>query len=234
MQHKPQGNWWQTSFVLTEYQCCPASNSEPRVYLSWSHWPVLGNGMWAEVISVPFMPGQKSFCDHSVLSSHALGALGAKMVAPKMEGVVAGTSQRKFGMALVSKKWSFAEVSHPCFGYHISSWLHHTVSEPIRYFLHVFNIGTIIQIFSVVPNIALETILDVQILFPQPYNSYPTNWDIYLEKLWLQCLAALCVVQSIPVDSEMPRQPQQCESWEERKCRSSFPSELMHLARNTG
>ena len=40
----------------------------------------------------------------------------------------------------------------------------------------------IIQIFSVVPNVALETILDVQILFPQPYNSYPTNLDIYLEK----------------------------------------------------
>lgn len=62
-----------------------------------------------------------------------------------------------------------------------------------------------------VPNIALETILDMKTLFLQSYDSYPSDSDVYLEKHWWQCLAVLCVTQSVPVDVEMPRQPQQCE-----------------------
>lgn len=72
----------------------------------------------------------------------------------------------------------------------------------------------IIRIFIVVLNIALETRLDIKTLFPHSFNSYPSDLDVYLEKLELQCLAALCVMQSISVNFEKPRRPQQCESWE--------------------
>ena len=77
--------------------------------------------------------------------------------------------------------------------------------------------------FFQVPNIALERIVYVGILIPQPYNSYHSKLDICLEKLWLQCLAALCKVfpsfwndQTTSTMRDLGR----------RKRRSNFPSEL--------
>lgn len=86
------------------------------------------------------------------------------------------------------------------------------VGQPIRHSPNLFNTRMIIRIFIVVLNIALETRLDIKTLFPHSFNSYPSDLDVCLEKLGLQCLAALCVMQNIPVDFEKPRRPQQCES----------------------
>ena len=121
------------------------------------------------------------------------------------------TSWRKSCSAPLSKKCAPTVSTCPYVGF--SSLPYHWVSQPIGHFSNLFNIRMIIQIFIMVSNIALETILDVKTLFPQSCNSYPSDSDVYLEKLWWQCLAVLCVMQGIPVDVEMPRQPQQCESW---------------------
>lgn len=126
----------------------------------------------------------------------------------------------------------------PCPATHIfgfSSFPHHTVSLPIRYFSNiffkciyifsnVFTIRIIIQIFIRIPNVALETILDVKI--PHSYLLIP--------------VIKMCIWKSVGCSVWQLFAKYSCGFWNawtvpklwelrRRKCRSSLPSELCIL-----
>ena len=191
--------------------------SRQHLHFSWSHWLTLANGVWAEVPRGVFMPGHRVPACLSRSLLPAGSALGG--------GAWRKSKGRCPGESSASLFWA-GNRHLPCPRTHMLGFpcfLTIIVGQPIRHFPNLFNTRTIIRIFIVVLDIALETRLDIKTLFPHSFNSHPSDLDVYLEKLGLQSLAALCVMQSIPVDFEKPRRPQPCESWEGGKGEAISP-----------
>lgn len=161
------------------------------------------------------------FYDYSVLSSLAVDTLGAKMVASHR------SCPERFSAESSALDFWARNESLPCPATHFfgfSSFPYHTVSLPIRYFSNVFTIRMMIQIFIRIPNIALETILDIKI--PHSYLLIPVIkmciWKRVGCSVWQHFAKYSCGfwnAWTIPTLWELRR----------RKCRSSLPSELCLL-----
>lgn len=132
--------------------------SELEPLASFSRWDVSGSDLcyfhaWLKTV----------LWDHSVLSSHAEEALRANMAAPQdgrsVEDRLPGEDS---ALAFWGGTEPFWSPAIHILVFLITSSYH---KWTIRYLPNLFNIGMIIQIFIMVPNTALETLLSGKILF---------------------------------------------------------------------